>query len=267
MGITIDDRRLDRALKQRIAAFVDTWFVEPGFDEPADSGVAPAAVSGPVPSSTAHFAPKRKSGFFESASALRNRVREGARGSRREDAQGGGRDGESADKAIEFEPISADSSELAEDAAFADEVAAFVMPASSASPAAPTALGSTTSSSDGLRNWLDSVDEPFSTTLLLLIDEKGLTDVDVYKRAHMSRQLFSRIRSDALYRPAKKTVLALGIALELSLGELRDLLQRAGYALSHSSKRDLIVEYFVTHGIYDLFTINEALYEFDQPLI
>ena len=101
----------------------------------------------------------------------------------------------------------------------------------------------------------------------MLIDRKGLTDVDVYKRANMSRQLFSRIRSDALYRPAKKTVLALGIAMKLSLDELRDLLQRAGYALSHSSKRDLIVEYFVTRGEYNLNRINEALYDFDQPLI
>ena len=118
-----------------------------------------------------------------------------------------------------------------------------------------------------LKSWLDQVDEPFSTTLLALIDRKGLTDVDVYKRAHMSRQLFSRIRSDASYRPAKKTVLALAIAMNLSLDETRDLLGRAGFALSHSSKRDLIVEFFVAHGIYDLFAINEALYEFDQPLI
>lgn len=119
----------------------------------------------------------------------------------------------------------------------------------------------------GLASWLDQVDEPFSTTLLALIDKKGLADVDVYKRANMSRQLFSHIRSDAAYRPAKKTVLALAIALELTLDEMRDLLERAGFALSRANKRDLIVEYFVTNGVYDLFAINEALYEFDQPLI
>ena len=118
-----------------------------------------------------------------------------------------------------------------------------------------------------LASWLDQIDEPFSTTLLALIDRKGLSDTDVYKRANMSRQLFSRIRSDADYRPAKKTVLALAIAMELPLNEMRDLLCRAGFALSRASKRDVIVEYFVTNGIYDLFAINEALYEFDQPLI
>ena len=118
-----------------------------------------------------------------------------------------------------------------------------------------------------LAAWLDQLDEPFSTTLLELIDRKGMTDVQVYKRAHMSRQLFSRIRSDADYRPAKKTVLALAIALKLSLDETRILLERAGFALSHASKRDVIVEFFIRNGNYDLFAVNEALYEFDQPLL
>ena len=118
-----------------------------------------------------------------------------------------------------------------------------------------------------LGSWLDQIDEPFSTTLLALIDRQGLTDVEVYKRANMSRQLFSRIRGDASYRPAKKTVLALAVAMELTLPEMRDLLERAGFALSRASKRDIIVEYFVTNGIYDLFAINEALFEFDQPLL
>ncbi|MGI6221798.1 MAG: zinc-ribbon domain-containing protein [Coriobacteriales bacterium] len=118
---------------------------------------------------------------------------------------------------------------------------------------------------DGLQAWLDDIDEPFSITSLRLIDARGLDDVSVYKRAHMSRQLFSRIRSDAHYRPAKKTVLALAIALELSLEETGDLLKRAGFALSHSSKSDVIVEYFIAHGIYDMFALNDALYEFDQP--
>lgn len=123
------------------------------------------------------------------------------------------------------------------------------------------------SSDESLKSWLDTIDEPFSTTLLALIDKKGLADVDVYKQAHMSRQLFSRIRSDANYRPAKKTVLALCIALKLSLEEMSDLLARAGFALSRASKRDVIVEYFALHSNYNLFEINEALYEFDQPLI
>ena len=153
----------------------------------------------------------------------------------------------------------------------APNMAAPSMPALSMPPsdmAAPSYSSSAYgAASSGLKSWLDQIDEPFSTTLLALIDRKGLTDAQVYKRAHMSRQLFSRIRSDANYRPAKKTVLALGLALELTLEEMRDLLERAGFALSHASKRDVIVEYFITQGIYDLFSVNEALYEFDQPLI
>ena len=123
------------------------------------------------------------------------------------------------------------------------------------------------STDDGLQEWLDSIDEPFSITLLKLIDNRGMSDVDVYKRANMSRQLFSRIRSDANYRPTKKTVLALAIALSLNLEETGDLLRRAGFALSHSSKSDVIIEYFIVHGIYDLYTINNTLYDFDQPLL
>ena len=118
-----------------------------------------------------------------------------------------------------------------------------------------------------LREWLDEVDAPFSTTLLRLIDERGYDDVEVYKRAGMSRQLFSRIRSDAEYRPAKKTVLALAVALRLNAEEARDLLERAGFALSHSDKRDLVVEYFLENGKHDLMAVNQALYEFDQPLL
>ena len=150
------------------------------------------------------------------------------------------------------------------------ETPAFGAAARSAAPAEPpgmVACDQSVANVGDLGLWLDQIDEPFSTTLLALIDRKGLSDVEVYKRANMSRQLFSRIRGDASYRPAKKTVLALAIAMKLSLPEMRDLLERAGFALSRSSKRDIIVEYFVTNGIFDLFAINEALYEFDEPLI
>ena len=118
-----------------------------------------------------------------------------------------------------------------------------------------------------LTDVLDSLDASFSSTLLALIDARGLSDVEVYKRANMSRQLFSKIRSDESYRPAKKTALALAIALELDLNETRDLLQRAGFALSHSNKADLIVEYYIKRGEYDIYKINETLYAFDQPLL
>lgn len=121
--------------------------------------------------------------------------------------------------------------------------------------------------SEDLKGFLDSLDAPFSSTLLALIDERGMTDAQVYKRANMSRQLFSKIRSDAAYRPTKKTALALAVALELSLDETNDLLSRAGFTLSHSSKADVIVEYFITRNKFDIFEINEALYAFDQPLL
>ena len=223
----------------------------------------PAAAAPPMAESKSALRSKRKkkAGILESASELYERVREGVGSSKRESAI--------PDKAVEeeFSVAVEEAREAAVEGAYgyaAEEK--FAGAADAASPG-DTVKFKPITPKGGLQDWLDQVDEPFSTTLLMLIDRKGLTDVDVYKRANMSRQLFSRIRSDALYRPAKKTVLALGIALELTLDELRDLLERAGFALSRSSERDLIVEYFVTHGDYNLFHINEALYEFDQPLI
>ncbi|MDO4502092.1 MAG: helix-turn-helix transcriptional regulator [Coriobacteriia bacterium] len=118
-----------------------------------------------------------------------------------------------------------------------------------------------------LGDLLRNLDAGFSDTLMTLIDARGLTDAQVYKRANMSRQLFSRIRSNADYAPSKRTVLALAVALELSLDETRDLLARAGFALSRSCRFDVIMEYFIGRGIYDVFTINETLFAFDQPLL
>lgn len=113
---------------------------------------------------------------------------------------------------------------------------------------------------------MSQMDETFSQRLLRLIRERGMSEADVYKKAYVDRRHFSKIKKDDYYTPNKKTVLAFSIALELSLDETKDLLRSAGYALSRSSKFDIIIVYFIENKIYDMYEINDVLNEYGQPI-
>ena len=137
-------------------------------------------------------------------------------------------------------------------------------PGSEALPDAGASFG------DGEPDWeqlLKRTDEGFSGALLRMIDERGMTDSQCYKKANVDRKLFSKIRSNPAYRPSKPTVFAFAMALELSLPETEQLLYKAGFALTHSSRFDIVMEYFILHRQYNIYEINEVLFQFDMPLL
>lgn len=127
-------------------------------------------------------------------------------------------------------------------------------------------MSSTMAANRNIENLINQMEETFSQRLLRMIDERGMSDSEVYTKAYVDRRHFSKIRKDVNYTPNKKTVLAFTIALELSLDEAKDLLRSAGFALSRSSKTDIIVAYFLQNKIYDMFEINDVLYAYGQSV-
>lgn len=118
-----------------------------------------------------------------------------------------------------------------------------------------------------LKKLMEEIGQSFHEMLFKKIDESGMSDVDIYKKANIDRRLFSKIRSNPAYHPRKQTVLALAIALELNIDDATAFLASAEYAFSPGNKGDLIVKYFIEQGVYDITTINFALYEYNQNLL
>ena len=141
------------------------------------------------------------------------------------------------------------------------------MPAEAPSQKAKAAMHAPSIKGSKLKDVIGQVDAGFSETLLKYIDQSGKKDSEIYRKANVSRQHFSKIRNNPHYKPTKPTAIAFAIALELNMEQTRDLIGRAGYALTRSSLFDLIIMYFIENKNYNLYEINEALFEFDQSLL
>ena len=124
-----------------------------------------------------------------------------------------------------------------------------------------------TAAGKSLRDYMNQMDRSFQEMLFDLIDESGMTDVECYKKANVDKRIFSKIKSNKMYRPSKQTAVAFAIALQLDLDTTQELLATAGLTLSRSNVFDKIIRYFIHNGNYDIFEINEALFEFDQVLL
>lgn len=118
-----------------------------------------------------------------------------------------------------------------------------------------------------LDDMLNQIDESFAEMLIRKIDERQITDAECYKRANVDRRLFNKIKNNPFYKPSKQTVLAFAIALKLSLEETKNMLMKAGFALSHSSKADIVVEYCIMTGNYNIIEINQVLFKLDLQLL
>ena len=132
----------------------------------------------------------------------------------------------------------------------------------------PRASSPDSAKNKSLKDYMKSMDKPFAYKLFDWIDERGMTDVECYKKANVDKKTFSKIKCNPkTYKPSKQTAVAFAIALRLNLDQTQDLLASAGLTLSRSFTFDKIIRYFIQNEIYDIFEINEALFEFDQVLL